>query len=104
VPDEGKNSPGVRSLECRKICDRAQRHRQDAALAVLVAIMEDEATAPRFRIVAANSVLAWVNIERAAEAAVGGKGEQRRSPVGIAWFGPPQALATSAKSGAKDLS
>ena len=103
--DERKSSPATRPLDCGKICGLTQRCRTDAALAVLVAIMEDETAALCSRIAAANSVLAWANVEWVAmDPAVGGRGEQRQSPVEIAWFRPPQALASAAKSRTKDLS
>jgi len=104
VNDERKPSLARRQTGCVKVCGLARGHRRDAALAVLVAIMEDEAVAPRFRIAAANSVLAWTNTERVADPAVDGTGGRERPPVGIAWFDPARAMASSAKSGTKDLS
>src|SRR5262245_29654435 len=80
VNDERKSSPATRPLDCGKICGLTQRCRTDAALAVLVAIMEDETAALCSRIAAANSVLAWANVEWVAmDPAVGGRGEQRQS-------------------------
>jgi hypothetical protein len=88
--DKGRWLPAAQPRFRCKIRDIAQRYSEDA-IAVLVAIMGDEAAAPAARVAAANSILAWSNAECPADLPVSRGGELKRTAVGVEWSGPLQA-------------
>ena len=94
MPDEGRRQPAAQPPCRSRIRDIAQRHSEDA-IAVLIAIMGDEAAAPAARVAAANSVLAWGHVGCTADLPINRGGEWKRTAVGVEWSGPLRAAGGS---------
>ena len=67
------------------------RRYTDRAMAVLAAIMKDEAAPPKVRAMAAGSILIWGGGPQRRAAPTKSEREAERAPVGVEWSGTPRA-------------